>query len=189
MVPDSPRRYVALKTPNTAWWDDVFEVLKTERIRHVTTVPDGGLTGLLEKCQADPDINVVTLSTEEEGIAFACGAWMGGERSVLCMQSSGVGNCVNMLSLPRTCRIPCLMLVTMRGETGEFNPWQIPMGQAVPGVFDQLDVMAFRPSKAEEIGATFERAARLVCDSAASAAVLVSQRIIGAKDFQKGRDS
>ena len=96
---------MASQTAKVAWCDDVFKVLKIERIRHVTTVPDGGLTALLEKCQADPYTNVVTLTTEEEGVAFACGAWMGGERSVLCIQSSGVGNCINMLSLPRTCSI------------------------------------------------------------------------------------
>jgi hypothetical protein len=72
------------------------------------------------------------LTTEEEGIALAAGAWLGGQRAVLLMQSSGVGNCINMLSLPVNCRMPFLTLVTMRGEWGEFNPWQVPMGTATP---------------------------------------------------------
>ncbi len=57
------------------------------------------------------------------------GAWLGGVRGVLLMQSSGVGNCVNLLSLVQECRFPLLMIVTMRGEWGETNPWQVPMGR------------------------------------------------------------
>ena len=73
------------------------------------------------------------LTTEEEGVALLAGAWAGGQRGVLLMQSSGVGNCINMLSLTQIFRFPFLTLVTMRGEWGEFNPWQVPMGSSTAG--------------------------------------------------------
>ena len=66
------------------------------------------------------------------------GAWLGGERGVLLLQSSGVGNCINMLSLPVICHMPLLMLVTMRGDWGEFNPWQIPMGQGTQAALEAM---------------------------------------------------
>ena len=71
----------------------------------------------------------VVLATEEEGIGLLAGAWLGGERGVLLMQSSGVGNCINTLSMIRTCQFPLLLVVTMRGEWGETNPWQLPMAK------------------------------------------------------------
>jgi sulfopyruvate decarboxylase TPP-binding subunit len=63
-------------------------------------VPDAGHTSLIQLLSADPDVISNVLTTEEEGVAIAAGAWLGGSRSVLLMQSSGVGNCINMLSLP-----------------------------------------------------------------------------------------
>ena len=116
------------------WPDRLFETLKRADIRQVGYVPDAGHARLIDRCRADPDIRDVVLTTEEEGVALAAGAWLGGERAALLMQSSGLGNCVNMLSLARTCRFPLLMLITMRGEWEEFNPWQQPMGSIVEPV-------------------------------------------------------
>ena len=75
-------------------------------------------------------MRAVPLTTEEEGVALAAGAWLGGQRAALLMQSSGVGNCVDMLAMTQACRFPLLVLVTMRGECGEENPWQLPMGES-----------------------------------------------------------
>ena len=120
------------------WQDQLFELLKGADIRQVGYVPDAGHSRLIARCKADPDIRDVVLTTEEEGIALAAGAWLGGQRSALLMQSSGVGNCINMLSLIRACRFPMLMLVTMRGEWEEFNPWQVPMGSIVEPTLEAL---------------------------------------------------
>ena len=91
-------------------------------------------------CEAQNDMDVVTLTTEEEGVGLVCGAWAGGRKGVLLMQSSGVGNCINALALPVICRIPFLTIVSMRGEWGEFIPWQVPMGQGTPKVLEAMDV-------------------------------------------------
>src|SRR5713226_10077488 len=114
------------------WPQKVHRALSTAQVRIVGYVPDAGHQRLIELCQRDRKMRSVVLTTEEEGIGLAAGAWLGGEKSVLLMQSSGVGNCVNALTLASNCGFPLLIIVTMRGEWGEFNPWQIPMGQATP---------------------------------------------------------
>ena len=164
------------------WSADVLAAMQARRIGTVATIPDGGLTKLLLDCRAT-GVRVVTLSTEEEGIGIATGLWLGGQRGMVAMQSSGVGNCINALGLPSVMRAPCLMLVTMRGQWGEFNPWQVPAGRAVPKVLDTMGVNVFPVDRAEEVGETFAAAADLAFDGGLASAVLVSQRIIGAKGF------
>jgi sulfopyruvate decarboxylase alpha subunit len=170
-------------TKSSHWSQDVHREFASAGISLVATVPDGGLVPLLQLCEADDSMQVVTLTTEEEGIALCSGAWLGGLKAIMLMQSSGVGNCINMLSLPNIARIPLLMVITMRGEWGEFNPWQVPMGQATPAVLQQMGVTVYRPDTAVEIGATVAAAGRYVFATGNAAAVLVSQRIIGAKSF------
>ena len=165
------------------WSADVFAEMKARDIGTVATIPDGGLTQLLNMVVADKDMRLVTLSTEEEGIGVTTGQWLGGKRAMIAMQSSGVGNCINALGIPVTMRAPCLMLVTMRGQWGEFNPWQVPMGQATRTVLEAVGVRCFPVEHADEIAETFAAAADIAFNSRLSAAVLVSQRVIGAKGF------
>jgi sulfopyruvate decarboxylase alpha subunit len=165
------------------WSADVFREMRARHIATVCTVPDGGLTRLLKMVEADRALRLVTLSTEEEGIGIATGCWLAGSRAMIAMQSSGVGNCINALGLPAAFRAPCLMLVTMRGQWGEFNPWQVPMGQATRPALEAVGVKCFPVDTAEEVGETFAAAADMAFDSRVRAAVLVSQRVIGAKGF------
>src|ERR1700732_1075017 len=111
----------AAPVPGADWRDRIFAALKAADIRQVGYVPDAGHSRLIELCQADPAIRAVSLTSEEEGVALAAGAWLGGQRPALLMQSSGVGNCVNMLSLTKNCRFPLVMLGTMRAGGDEFN--------------------------------------------------------------------
>ena len=148
-------------------------------------VPDAGHTHLINRCGQHGEMVSVPLTTEEEGIALLAGAWLGGDRGVLLMQSSGVGNCLNMFSLTRTCRMPLLMLVTMRGEWGEFNPWQVPMGQNTEKLLKAADILTFHVDESNRLGEATEAAARMVFEGPAAAAVLISQRIIGTKTFME----
>ncbi len=168
------------------WAEGVYELFKAHKVELISFVPDGGHKRLIACCQSDPALHTVTLTTEEEGIALAAGAFLGGKRSVLLMQSSGVGNCINMLSLPRVCNIPFLTLVTMRGEWGEFNPWQVPMGQGTPLILEASGVIVYRADSVEEICPTVEAAILLAFQSRRSVAVLLSQKLIGAKNFMRG---
>jgi len=148
-------------------------------------VPDAGHKRLIELCQADTRMRAVVMTTEEEGIGLATGAWLGGAKTVLLMQSSGVGNIVNALGMVRECRIPLVIIVTMRGEYGEFNPWQVPMGQATAPVLRAMGAVVQQANAAAEVAAHVEAAARLAFGSYCAAAVLVSQRVIGIKNFQE----
>jgi len=172
-----------LSQTSVHWSQDVHQLFQKHAIKIVSFIPDGGLTELIQLCQQDPDVQAVTLTTEEEGIALSAGAFLGGTRSALLMQSSGVGNCINMLSLPTTCNMPLLTLVTMRGEWGETNPWQVPMGQATPSVLAAMGVIVYPVQQASEIGSTVEAAISLAFNSRQRVAVLISQKIIGTKKF------
>ncbi|MGH8668833.1 MAG: phosphonopyruvate decarboxylase [Burkholderiales bacterium] len=167
------------------WPDQIHRELAAAKVGIVGYVPDAGHKRLIELCRADPAMRAVVLSTEEEGIGLAAGAWLGGARSVLLMQSSGVGNVINALGMVKECRFPLVTLVTMRGEEGEFNPWQVPMGQATRGVLEAMGTVVQRPASAEEIAPTVNAALRLAYNSYASVAVLIAQRIIGIKSFQE----
>jgi sulfopyruvate decarboxylase alpha subunit len=172
------------KQASYTWPDDIYNALVEEKIRQVPYVPDAGHTRLIERCRANPAMKAVVLTTEEEGIGMLAGAWLGGERGVLLMQSSGVGNCINMLSLATVCRFPLLMLVTMRGEWGEFNPWQIPMGKGTGPILEEAGVLVHRIDRAEDAAETVQAAARIAFNSDRAAAVLIAQRVTGTKVFK-----
>ena len=168
------------------WHEDIFSVLRSQNITLVGHVPDAGHTPLIRLCERQNDMDVVTLTTEEEGVGLLSGAWAGGRKGVLLMQSSGVGNCINALALPQICRIPFFTIVSMRGEWGEFIPWQVPMGQATPSVLGAMDVKVFRADRQEDVGATVDAAANFSFNTRQSSAVLLSQKMIGAKQFKEG---
>ncbi len=170
---------------NLDWPEKLYATFKRAGIRQVGYVPDAGHSRLIDRCRADPDIRDVVLTTEEEGVALAAGAWLGGVRAALLMQSSGLGNCVNMLSLARSCRFPLLMLITMRGEWEEFNPWQQPMGSIVEPVLKLCEAEVFRARKPDEVEGLTERAVQLAFGDERVAAVLLSQELIGKKVWTK----
>lgn len=172
-------------TQATDWRDAVFAVLQQSAIAQVGYVPDAGHARLIELVRADPQIHAIPLTTEEEGIAVAAGAWLGGRRAALLMQSSGVGNCVNMLSLAKNCRFPLVMLVTMRGEWAEFNPWQVPMGLKTPAALELMDVLVYRVEHGEAAAETVAAAIDIAYSGGLAAAVLFSQRLLGAKRWLK----
>ena len=163
------------------WPDQVFDVLKRADIRQVGYLPDAGHSRLIERCKADNGIRDEVLTTEEEGIGLAAGAWLGGQRAALLMQSSGVGNCINMLSLAKSCRFPLLLLVTMRGEWAEFNPWQVPMGSITEASLRLCDVITHRVDEAASAAETVAAAADLAFNGEVAVAVLIGQRLIGRK--------
>jgi sulfopyruvate decarboxylase TPP-binding subunit len=97
------------------------------------------------------------------------------------MQSSGVGNCINMLSLPAIARLPLLMLVTMRGEWAEFNPWQVPMSEATEPSLRAIGVRTMRADTATDAVEIVPSAAALAYEADGRVAVLLGQRLLGRK--------
>ncbi len=169
--------------PVKMWQQDIFVALRAADVSVVCYVPDAGHANLIDMCRAEPQMTAAPLSTEEEGIPLAAGAWLGGLRSVLLMQSSGVGNCLNMFSLAVNGRFPLLSIITMRGEWAEFNPWQVPMGRATEPALQLMDHKVFRVEDPDEVGETVAAAAQLAFDADQCCAVLLGQRLIGRKSW------
>jgi len=172
----------AVDAPN--WPNLIFEKLREFRVRHVTYVPDAGHARLIELCQAAHVRESSVVTNEEEGIGILAGAWLGGERGVLLMQSSGVGNCINTLSLAKVCGFPLLMIVTMRGEWGEANPWQVPMGQITADSLRLAGAIVYEATQPETAAPAVEAAARIAFNAGLMVAVLLSQRMLGTKLFK-----
>lgn len=165
------------------WPESVYRSLKAARLRQMSYVPDAGHSRLIELLSADPEVATTLLTSEEEGVAIAAGAWLGGQRSVLLMQSSGVGNCINLLSLPVIARIPLLLLVTMRGEWAEFNPWQVPMSRATAPSLEAIGLRVLRAETPGDLVETVEAAAALAYEADQQVAVLIGQRLLGRKKW------
>ena len=172
-----------IPTP-TPWPDAVIKVFRSQKIRQVAYVPDTGLKRLIELVRADKEMQAVPLTTEEEGVALAVGACLGGERAVLLLQSSGTGNCINMLGMIIECRVPLLLLVTMRGTWAEFNPWQIPMAEATAPVLAAIGCVVKRIDSVEAVGPTVSAACQLAFNTNRPVAVLMDQRVVGVKEFK-----
>jgi sulfopyruvate decarboxylase alpha subunit len=171
----------AVKAP--AWQDDVFDLLRQNGVTQFAYVPDAGHKILIERSIADPGVQAVALTTEEEGVALLAGADLGGARGVLLMQSSGVGNCVNMLSLTSGGHFPFLALISMRGDFGEGNPWQYPMGKATEPVLVAMGVTCLRAEDPQEALAAVRAALTMAFQGGQAVAVLFTQKLLGAKKF------
>ena len=165
------------------WPLEIYKVLKEAGVKQVAYVPDAGHAQLIKACHADQEMKAVCLTTEEEGVAMLAGAWLGGDRGVLLMQSSGAGNCINMLGMVAECRFPLLMILTMRGHWGEFNPWQVPMSQATVPALNAIGVAVQTVNQRGDAAETVAAAARLAFSTGRAVAVLISQRVIGFKTF------
>ncbi len=179
---------ITSSTATPDWPAEVHSVLRDAGVHLVSYVPDAGHKRLIELCQEDPSIRTIPLTTEEEAVGLALGAWLGRERSVLLLQSSGVGNMVNALGTVRECRLPFVMIAAMRGEEGELNPWQVPVGQATPTVLEAMGVRVRRAGEPGELAPTVRAALEEAYDVDAAVAVLISQSLIGIKPFEEGRN-
>jgi sulfopyruvate decarboxylase alpha subunit len=174
----------AAQTAVADWPDRIFQKLREAEIKQVVYVPDAGHARLIELCRRDRGMKATVLTTEEEGIGVLAGAWLGGERGVLLMQSSGAGNCINTLSLAKVCGFPLVMIVTMRGQWGEANPWQVPMGQITANNLRLAGVAVHEVDERELAAQAVEAAVRMAFSGGIATAVLLSQRMIGTKLFR-----
>ncbi len=171
-------------SPPVDWPLEVHGALSHAGVTQVGYVPDAGHKRLIELCHEDPSMRPVPLTSEEEGVGLAAGAWLGGARTVLLMQSSGVGNLANALAMARTCRFPLAMIVTMRGEEGETNPWQTPMGKGARSVLEIMGVEVVQSDTVEGVVPAVRSALERAYGDEAAVAVLIAQRVVGVKQFE-----
>jgi len=180
---DASPRSLTTERASASWQDELYDLLRRHGVTQFAYVPDAGHQVLIDRSLADPDVRSIPLTTEEEGVALIAGADLGGVRAVLLMQSSGVGNCINMLSLIKGGRFPFLTLVSMRGDFGEGNPWQFAMGQATQPVLEAMGVICVRIERPDEVVPTTVAALTMAFKGGQAVAVLLSQKLIGAKPF------
>jgi sulfopyruvate decarboxylase alpha subunit len=169
----------------TSWPDTIHAHFQRVGVRQVGYVPDAGHSRLIALCRDDPQVADVVLTTEEEGVGLVAGAALGGQRAALLMQSSGVGNCINMFSLLRNCGFGCIVLVTMRGEFGEFNPWQVPMGTITEEVLQLSGFLTYRIETADAVDEIVGAGCDMAFDGNLQVAILLSQRLIGPKQWTR----
>ena len=175
--------------PSADWPQGIHRALTDASVSLIGYVPDAGHKRLIELCHHTPGMRAVPLTSEEEGVGMAGGAWLGGARTALLMQSSGVGNLMNALGMARECRFPLVMVVTMRGEEGETNPWQVPVGRASEALLSEMGVEVTRADAPGAVVPAVEAALRRAFgdggneDGHAMAAVLIAQKVIGVKHF------
>jgi sulfopyruvate decarboxylase alpha subunit len=163
------------------WRDDVWSHFVREQIELFAYLPDGGLDFLIRRLHVEAPEKAVMLTTEEEGVGVCCGAWLGGKRSVMAIQSSGVGNCINAFSLVTNCRFPFFLLVSMRGEFGEANPWQVPMGRITGEALKLAGFHVFNATREDEVAGLVAGGLTMAYRAEEPVAVLLSQRLLGAK--------
>lgn len=166
-----------------SWREDIFQVFQQGGVRQVAYVPDAGHAQVIARVHADPQMVGIPVTTEEEGVASVCGAWLGGQKAALLMQSSGVGNCVNMFSLINNCRFPFFTIVTMRGEWAEFNQWQTPMGRATQTSFEMMGIQVLRAERPETVIDVVSAGFDAAFNGGDAVAVLLSQSLIGRKKW------
>lgn len=167
----------------SVWGAELYETLVEGGVEIFAYVPDGGHRVMINKSLEDNRVASIPLTTEEEGVALCAGADLGGKRAVLLMQSSGTGNCINMLSLQANGRFPFLAIITMRGTHGEQNPWQVPMGRAVRPCLEAIGVHCIEVERTDELKDGALAAINMAFRSEQAVALLLTQKMIGAKAF------
>jgi sulfopyruvate decarboxylase TPP-binding subunit len=165
--------------PDAAGWpDDIHAIFRRNGVAQVGYVPDTGHARLIALCQQDHAITDVVLTSEAEGPGLVLGAALGGRRAALLMQSSGVGNCINTFSLLRNCGIACVILVTMRGEFDDFNPWQVPMGSITEQTLKLAGFLTYRAEREEDVAEIVAAGCNMAFGGNLQVAILLAQRMV-----------
>jgi sulfopyruvate decarboxylase alpha subunit len=165
-----------------SWGKHVADVLRRNGIRLFATVPDYIVSHVLEHLWADRECTVATVCREEEGLGLLSGAWLAGQRGALIMQNSGLGNSINTLaSLNVASQIPVVLVISHRGDLGEFNPAQIPMGQAAERILEALGVRYAMPRSIAELEAQADGLVKLAYTRSLPVAFILPAELTGGK--------
>jgi sulfopyruvate decarboxylase alpha subunit len=167
-----------------AWSEIVRDCLKANNVQTIVHIPDTVLTHLIRLLETDDFFDVLIPTREEEGVAILAGSYLGGRNGALLMQNSGLGNCANILgSLTVPYGLPLLMLISQRGELGEFNTVQVGMGQALRPTLDGLAIQHFTLEREDEVERIVTGAIKLSQATDRPVAVIVSPLLSGGKSL------
>jgi sulfopyruvate decarboxylase alpha subunit len=165
-----------------SWAKHVADVLRRNGIRLFVTVPDYIVGYVLDELWADPECRVVTTTREEEAVGLLSGAWLAGKRGALLMQNSGLGNCTNALaSLNMASLVPVVLVLSHRGDLGEFNPAQVPMGRAATRILDAVGIRWIRPTSIAELEQQADGLIKLCYVSSQPVAIVLPSELTGGK--------
>jgi sulfopyruvate decarboxylase alpha subunit len=151
-------------------------------VRNLVFVPDTVMGRLLALAEDDSFFRPIAVHREEEAVGLLTGLYLGGERGAMLVQSSGLGNALNALgSLALAYHIPFPLLISLRGELGEFNPAQLAMGRAVPGCLDALGIQHVTVRRDDELDVQLAGAFKTCFTAEAPFGVLLSAQLTGWK--------
>lgn len=167
------------------WHGIVHAVLKQHDVKLVPYVPDNVLRPLIERIHADPFFTAFACTREEEAIGIASGAWMGGMKSIVLMQTSGFATLANVLaSLPVPFQIPVLLMVSERGTLGEFNIGQALVARTMRPVLDSIAMERHTLRRLDEVEFTVDRTIRQAVATQQPACLILSPLLTGGKVFK-----
>lgn len=165
-----------------SWSKHLADALRRNGIRLFATVPDYIVSQALEHLWADPECAVVTACREEEGLGLLSGAYLAGKRGALLMQNSGLGNCINTLgSLNVASQIPVVLVISHRGDLAEFNPAQVPVGQATERILDALGIRHIMPRSIQDLEVQADGLIKLGYTRSLPVALLLPAELTGGK--------
>jgi sulfopyruvate decarboxylase alpha subunit len=168
------------------WHEIIVDVLKRHEVRLVTYVPDNVLRPLIDAAHADPFFAAFSTTREEEALGIVAGAWMGGMRGIVLMQTSGFGTLANVIaSLAVPFQIPVLMMVSERGTLGEFNLGQALVAKTMRPVLDAIAVEHHTMTRLDEVEFIVDRTIRQALATQAPACLILSPLLTGGKVFQR----
>jgi sulfopyruvate decarboxylase subunit alpha len=162
-----------------AWASAVCAGIHAAGIRDVIYVPDNPLSHVLHAFEEGfRDVRLVLATREEEAFGIAAGLYLGGRLPTVMLQSSGIGNSLNALtSLLLPYQIPVLIVVSMRGDAGEWNAAQVPMGRALPAIFDAIGMPHATVDSADAASETIRVAGTTAFGTRTAGACLLARRV------------
>lgn len=164
------------------WHRIVLDTFKRNEIRLVPYVPDNVLRPLIDAIHADPYFTIFTCAREEEALGVVAGAWMGGLRGIVLMQTSGFATLANVIaSLAVPAQIPVLMMVSERGTLGEFNQGQALVARTMRPVMDALAMEHHTVRRLDETEFIVDRTIRQAFATQAPATLILSPLLTGGK--------
>jgi sulfopyruvate decarboxylase alpha subunit len=169
----------------TTWHEIILATLKANNVKLIVYVPDRVFTPLIKSLHADQFFTTFAAAREEEAIGIITGAWMGGLRGAVLMQTSGFGTIPNALaSLVVPCQIPALIFVSERGTLGEFNLGQALVYKTMRPVLNSLAVENVTITRQDELAFTVDRSIKQAVATQAPVTFILSPLLTGGKVFE-----
>ena len=157
----------------------IYQALKANGITLISALPETWLVHLIRMAEDDPAMTLVRLAKEEEGVGISAGAHLAGAKSAMLMQNHGFLAAVNpIVSCAQLYRIPLLMLISLRGDFGERDPWQTEGGLVTEHVLEALRIPSIRLEHPDHVAERIRKAQVLAYSSYRPVALLLCRDLM-----------